>query len=133
MSIIRGVNDDIKAAKRIWLPWWVVLCWMAVCALIVWPLVEFGRFDLATPILNCIGVLGFAIAFKRKLMRCAWFWITMTIIAGLHVPLILFVPWTTKWIPALAIAGIDSLDFCLILWILAIVGRLASGPKASET
>jgi len=107
VSTIRDANDDIQAAKKIWLPWWVVLCWMAVCALIVWPLVEFGRFDLATPILNCIGVLGFAIVFKRELRRYARFWITMTIIAALHLPLIWFVPWTSGWVPALAIGLID--------------------------
>jgi hypothetical protein len=30
----------------------------------------------------------------------------------------------------LAIGAIDSLDFCLILWILDIVGQRAGSPKA---
>ena len=72
------------------------------------------------------------IAFKRKLWRHAWFWGTMAVIAALHVPLILFVPWGTKWVPALAIAVIDSADFCLILWILAVVGKLMGAQKAAE-
>jgi len=42
--------------------------------------------------------------------------------------LILFVPWTTKWVPALAIAGADSADFCIALWILALVGRFIRRP-----
>ena len=123
MPLTSEIKDEIRAAKKIWLPLWGVLCWMAACALIVWPLVELGRFDLATPILNCIGVLGFVIVFKRKLGRRAWFWITMTIIAALHVPLIVFIPWTTKWVPALAIAVIDSVDFIVILTILAVVRK----------
>ena len=53
----------------------------------------------------------------------------MTVIVALHVPLILFVPWGTRWVPALAIAAIDSLDFCLILWILSFVGNLMGGPR----
>lgn len=44
----------------------------------------------------------------------------MILVAGLHVPLLLLVPWTTKWIPALAIGAIDSADLCLIVWALAV-------------
>jgi len=79
-----------------------------------------------------VGVLGFMIALKRKLWPHAWFWITMTVIAALHVALILFVPWGTRWVPALVIAGIDSVDFCLILWVFDAVGRLVEGPKAAQ-
>jgi len=53
----------------------------------------------------------------------------MTVIVALHVPLILFVPWGTRWVPALAIAAIDSLDFCLVLWILSFVGNLVGGQR----
>ncbi len=48
----------------------------------------------------------------------------MTIIAALHVLLIWYVPWGTKWVPAIVIGAIDSVDFCILLWILAVVGRL---------
>jgi hypothetical protein len=37
-------------------------------------------------------MLGFAIAAKWKLEGQVWFWIT--ILAALHVPVILFIPWT---------------------------------------
>jgi hypothetical protein len=56
----------------------------------------------------------------------------MIIMAALHVPLILFIPWTTKWVPALAIAAIDSADFCVILAVLSIAGKYMEGQKASE-
>ena len=77
-------------------------------------------------------MLGFAIAVQRKLRRRVWFWITMTIIAILHVPLILFVPWTTKWVPAIAIAAIDSADLIVMLTILSLVGKFMEGSKTSE-
>jgi hypothetical protein len=82
--------------------------------------------------MNCVGMLVFAVAVKWKLRRHAWFWGTMALLAALHVPLILFVPWTTKWVPALAIAAIDSADFCVILAILSVVGKFMGGPEASE-
>jgi hypothetical protein len=123
------LGDDIKAAKQLRLPWWGMLCWMIGCALGAWLFDHLGRLDLALPTLNGTAVLGFAIAVKWKLRRHAWFWLTMTAIAALHVPLLMFVPWTTKWVPALVIAAIDSVDFCAILAILIAVGKLAGGPK----
>jgi len=78
-------------------------------------------------------MLGFAIALKWKLKRHAWFWGTMAILAALHVPLILFVPWTTKWVPAIAIAAIGSADICVILAVLAVVKKFMEGSKTAET
>ena len=72
------------------------------------------------------------LALKRKLWRQPWFWGTMAAIAALHVPLILFVPWGTKWVPAVAIAVIDSADFRLILWILAVVEKSMGEQKTPE-
>jgi len=87
---------------------------------------------MALPVLNSIGVFGFLIALKWKLRRRFWFWGILILIAALHVPLIMFIPWTTQWVPALAIGVIDSADFCLIVWILAAVGRLMEGSNANE-
>jgi hypothetical protein len=53
----------------------------------------------------------------------------MTVIAALHVPLILFVPWTTKWIPAIVIIPIGPADLYAMLAILSVVGKLTESPK----
>ena len=132
MQLANDVKSDIKAAKKLRMPGWAVVCGIIVSFLCAQLFDRFGKLNLVLPILNSIGVLGFMIAFKRKLWRHAWFWGTMAVIAALHVPLILFVPWGTKWVPALAIAVIDSADFCLILWILAVVGKLMGAQKAAE-
>jgi hypothetical protein len=92
----------------------------------------YGRLELAMPLIIIIGMHGLVILFKWKLRWHTWFWIAMTVSAALHVPLILFVPWHTRWVPALALAVIASADFCLILWILLVVERLMGGPKAAE-
>ncbi len=132
MPIIQNIKNDIREAKTIRIPWWGMLCWMTVCGLIELLLLRLGRFDLGLPALNSIAVIGFTIALKRKLARHAWFWGTMAVLAALHVPFILFVPWTTRWVPALVIAVIDSVDFCLMLWIISIVGNFMDGPKPSN-
>ena len=53
----------------------------------------------------------------------------MTFITATHVELILLIPWTTEWLPAVAIGAIDSLDFTVLLTIINYFGRLTEGPK----
>ena len=132
MPIIQDIKNDIREAKTIRIPWWGMLCWMAACGLIELLLLRLGRFDLGLPALNSIAVVGFTIVLKRKLRRHTWFWGTMAILAALHVPLILFVPWGTRWVPALAIAAIDSADLIVMLAILAVVGKFMEGSNAPE-
>lgn len=106
---------------------------MACCGLIDWLLISLGKFDLALPALNSVAVIGFTVALKRKLGRHAWFWGAIAILAALHVPLVLFVPWTTKWVPALAIAAIDSADLIVMLAILVVVERFMGERKIAES
>jgi hypothetical protein len=132
MSLANDVRSEIKAAKKIRLPGWAVLCLAIGTLLCLFLFDNFGKLDFVLPTMNSILVLGFMLGFKRKLWRHAWFWGTMAVITALHVPLILFVPWGSKWVPALAIAVIDSVDFCLILWILAVVEKSMREPRGAE-
>src|ERR1700737_972870 len=84
------IKGDIRAARKIRLPWWALLCLGIGSFLAAWLFDRFGRLTLALPMLNSILVLGFTVAVRRKLRGRAWFWITMTVLAALHVPLILF-------------------------------------------
>lgn len=93
---------------------------------------HFGEEALARPTLYSAGMVAIAIAMRWKLRRHVWFWITLTILAALHVPLILVVPWTTKWVPAIVIIPIGIVDLYVMLAILALVGELVEGPKAAE-
>jgi len=131
MPLADEIKGDIRAAKKIRLPWWALLCLGIGSFLAAWLFDHLGKFNLVLPTLNCIFVLGFTVAVKRKLKRHAWFWGTMAILVALHVPLVLFVPWTTKWVPALLIAAIDSADLIVMLAILAVVERFMEGPKTT--
>jgi hypothetical protein len=91
----------------------------------------YGRLELAMPLIIIIGMHGLVIYFKWKLRRHTWFWIAMTVSASLHVPLILFVPWHTRWVAAPALAVIATADFCLILWILILVEKFMEKPKVA--
>lgn len=77
-------------------------------------------------------MLGVAIAIKWGLRRRAWFWITMAAIAGLHALLILSVPWTDKWFPAIAIIPLGLADLFVMLLILSGVEKLADGTRSAD-
>ncbi len=132
MSLAEEIRSDVRAAKRIRLRWWAVLCLIAASGLISWLLDQLGKFEIALPAMNSVLVLAFVIAIKWDLRQQAWFWSTMAIIAALHAPLILFVPWTTRWVPGLVMGAIDSADVIAIFAILSVVRRLMEGPKTSR-
>jgi hypothetical protein len=131
MSLVDDIKGDIEAARKIRAPWWGLLCVGISSLLLSWLLDRLGRFELVIPTLNSTLVLGFAVAVKRNLRRRPWFWGTMAIVAALHIPLILFFPWTTQWVPALAIVAIDSADLIVILTIISVVGKFVEGTASS--
>ena len=128
-SIDKVITADDRKLR---LPWWGVLCVIlgALAVLIFFD--HFGQLALARPTMISAAMVIIAIAMRWKLRRHVWFWITMILFAALHVPLILFVPWTTKWVPALAIIPIGIADLYLMLWVLSVVGKFMGGPEASE-
>ena len=99
---------------------------------IYWLFDHFGRLNLALPTLNAVLVFGFIIAVQWRLRQHAWFWGTVAAVAALHVLLILFVPWTNKWVPALVIGAIDSADVVVVLMILAAVARFIERRKSTD-
>ncbi|HEV2560559.1 MAG TPA: hypothetical protein VGT78_00325 [Rhizomicrobium sp.] len=120
MSVIGQVKSDLAAAKKIRLPWWVILSGIFCSVAMAYLFDQWGRFDLVLPTFNSIGMLGFVVALKRDLGREMWFWFVMIAIAAIHVPVVLFIPWTTTWVPALLIAVVDTVDVCAMLTVLAI-------------
>lgn len=114
------------------LPWWGVLCVIAGTILLGLLFIEFGRFDLARPSLLTAAIIVLTIIMRWKLKRHVWFWLTTIIFAVLHVPLILFVPWTTKWIPAFVIIPIGIADLYVLLWVLSVVGKFMGEQKPIE-
>ena len=109
--------------KKMRLPWWGVLCIILGGLPVAYLFDHFGNLALARPTLCSAGMVGVVIAMRWQLRRHAWFWITMAVVVCLHVPLILFVPWTNKWVPAIVIVPIAIADVYLMLAILSVVGE----------
>ena|ERR1051326_7450763 len=133
MSQVNELKREIREAKKLRLSWRTKLLMVVIGTPTFFLfLIQGGRLELFWPLAISIGVIGIVIRFKWKLRRLTWFWVTMAVIAVLHVLWVLFVPWTTKWIPVFVYSGIATADFFLILWILLVVERLMGGPKTAE-
>lgn len=133
MSPINELKREIQGAKKLRLSWRTKLLIVVIgTPTLFLYLVYGGRLERVWPFMITIGVLGIVIRFKWNLRRQTWFWVTMAVIAVLHVLWVLFVPWTTKWIPVFVYIGIVTADFVLILWILLVVEKFMGDPKAAE-
>ena len=81
----------------------------------------------------CAGLIFIATKMRWQFRNRAWFWITIGCLLALHIPLILYVPWTGKWVPAIAILPIGVLDLVVILGSIALVERLMKDSTVSGT
>jgi hypothetical protein len=111
------------------LPWWGELCVIVGTLPLLFLFDYFGRFDLARPSLASAAMVAIAVALRWKLRRHVWFWITIGLLAALHLPLILFVHWTTKWIPAVVIAPLGLADLYVMLWVLSVIEKSKEKSK----
>ena len=123
------IGNVITAKDRhMRLPWWGVLCVIFGAMPLILLFYYFGKPALALPTLDSAAVVTIAIAMRWRLRRHVWFWVTMTVIMALHVLLVLSVPWTTKWVPAIVITPIGIADLYAMLLIVSIVGKFMEGP-----
>ena len=131
MSINTQFRADLKSARKLRLPWWALVV-IIVFSIVSSALADHaGDLSFVLPALNGLAVIGFLIYVKRDLMDRGWFWVAIALFAAIHAALVWRIPWATGWTPAFAIAVIDSLDFCFMLWvidaILVLAGRRTEG------
>ena len=117
-----------KEDKQMRLSWWGGVGIFFGTILLGLLFIKFGRLDLARPTFVSVAMIVLAIVMRWKLSHHIWFWTTMAFLIALHVPLILLVPWTTKWIPAVLIAPIGIADLYAMLWILSRVQESMGAP-----
>ncbi len=132
-TINRQFRSDLKAAQKIWLPWRVLLLF-AVCCIPVFPLFDrFGYRSAAVPAILCAAVFALLIHVKRPLWRLPVFWAIIAAFVAIHAALVWVIPWTTKWVPAATVTGMATVDFCLMLWVLAALDAWLGGQSEIKT
>ncbi len=93
----------------------------------------FGEPDRGFTAWACAEVILITIRFFWGLRSRVWFWVTITIIALLHVPLILFVPWPFKQLSYVALLPVGFLDFALAYGIIRLVeNRIESDGRPTR-
>lgn len=70
-----------------------------------------------------LGVLLVAIKVRWELRRYAWFWGTIALIGMAETLMVMFVPWTSKWIPAVVMLPFCIIDGLSVLWVFQTVER----------
>ncbi|OGS49704.1 MAG: hypothetical protein A3J40_03840 [Erythrobacter sp. RIFCSPHIGHO2_12_FULL_63_10] len=130
--IIVQATKDIKAARRIWLPWRVLLPWAALSLAVIVICDHLGISNMSVPLIMFIGLFGLLVYLKWGLRRQPFFWCAIAVFAALHALLIWYIPWTSKWVPAAAVAAIATIDLCLMLWVFAAIEVLLRTRSASR-
>lgn len=109
--------------RQMRLPWWGVLCVGVIAFLLFFVFDHFGKLAIARPTLYATAIIIITVAMRWKLRGHAWFWATMGIFTALHVVLILLLPWTAKWIPAIVVIPIAIADSYAMLWVISVVAK----------
>ena len=113
------------------LPLWAYPWVLGGAALLYFLFDHFGNAAIARPTLYSVAIIIITIAMRWKLKGRVWFWVTMAFLAALHVPLIVFIPWTDKWVPALVVIPIGIADSYAMLWVISVVAKYKGEPIIS--
>lgn len=114
----REKNDPCKVTRT-----WVVLAMLGLSPLFI----AFACFgDPATGRVAWLagGMIVLAARMRYRSALRPWFWITLDIIVLLHVPLILFVPWSNRNIPGISLMPLCVLDFAFVYYAIKFVGAM---------
>jgi hypothetical protein len=108
--------------------WWLVGTVLGAAAF--WPyLYHIHRLELVYPIgAAVISIMG-VVWVSSELRGQLWFWATIVVVAALHVPIILYIPWRAGWIPAPLIFIFCVADAMIILGIIQAIQKLKDGTS----
>jgi len=56
----------------------------------------------------------------------------MAAITGLHLLLLSFINWTTKWVPGLIVGPLGIADLYAILWLVSVVAKSMGEPSPTK-
>jgi len=80
----------------------------------------------------CAGMFFIAMKMRWQYKDHAWYWITIVCLLAVHIPLIMYVPWADRWIPAVAILPIGVVDLLVILGSISLVEKRTRSSSNSD-
>jgi hypothetical protein len=114
----------------------VTLPWAVAAVLLTFPLFFlfkfFGRPANGRAAWFCAMALFLAVRFRWEVSRKTWFWPSIAAISLIHLPLILFFPWTAGWVPSFLIFPLVLADFFVVLILIHRVEIFMASARASR-
>jgi hypothetical protein len=89
----------------------VVLCIVPVMVLFF----VIGRADLARPACVAIGAAALAVRQKWEYHNRRWFWGVVGGVVLIHLPILIFVVFPNRWIPALLLMPLALADYVIMI------------------
>ena len=113
-------NADLPPGK----PSTAWFIWLAILCLPIYILFSsFGNAGLGTVLAYFFGTISFAVRSRWELRRRLWFWIVVSIIAILHLVVILLIPWPNMQFRALVVLPFVAVDISLISYVIKLIAR----------
>jgi hypothetical protein len=92
-----------------------------------------GKTDLGLNVGLCLGMFLFAIRIRWDLRTRPWFWIVVTLVLVLHVPLFFLIQWPDTWVPGAALLPFGIADLLIFLGVVRFVENfIVKAPPPDE-
>lgn len=82
---------------------------------------------------GCVGISVFVVWIRWDLRRRVWFWATVAILVVLHVPLVLFIPWTNTNYPGVVLLPLGLLDLAIVYGCIKLVEKVMKRSDEAST
>jgi hypothetical protein len=122
----------MREAKRMWTFWDFML--LALCVFPLLPLFDhLGKGASGPPAAFSAAIIFVTVKWRWDLSDKLWFRLMVLMIVAAHIPLIFFIPWSTRRIPGLVTGPVWMVDalciLALINWAEKLFDREAKSPS----
>jgi hypothetical protein len=93
---------------------------------------HFGNSDEALASCVCLGINLLFIKLNWDLRAHVWFWVVVTGLLLLHVPLIFKTQLPHRWIPGIALLPIGLMDFAIYVGVIKFVSNVVFKTSLSD-
>jgi hypothetical protein len=121
------MNDSLRQRRTYFFALKVVLCLVPVVALFF----AIGRADLARPVSIAIGAAAMAVRQKWEYHQRRWFWSVVAGVALIHLPILIYVAFPNRWIPAVLLMPFAIADYIIMIVAIRIAAK-QFGPQETD-
>ena len=122
------MNNDIIKPSRTFIFLFMVPLVILMITLIAYFKVNQGKAFIGTIML---GILVACIRAKWMLRKHVEFWVAIAMILLVESLMVVYIPWTSKWVPAIVLLPFGILNGFLIFWVIQLAEKMVHGKSAT--